>query len=525
MRTNASSLQPGELMRPRYILERVSDWCATQGRSAAGGESKVPRGDEMTLRDVWGFVFALAITSCADCSMLSSQPGAQPPLPSAGAPLNSGAHGRISHVIVMIQENRSFENFFAGYPGANAPTYGCGIGDRGDHQLTDDGCPSGDHRVDLHEVKFEKEPNLSHEFESALIDWHNGKMDGFSHSGLGSHAGTAAYAYIKRSQVQPYWDMAGQYVLADKMFPTEFGPSWTAHLTLVAGTDNLSDNLALADFADGRSNCNAPGGAKTTTVDENRVIRRASGPYPCLDQFNTIAQVLDGAGIQWKYYVAHKLKAFIWSPFSGIKYVYRGPDWDKNIIVPQTQVLDDIAGGTLAPVSWVTPSKEDSDHPGAHSDTGPSWVTAVVDALGESKYWKSSVVIILWDDWGGFFDNAAPPQLDFRGLGIRVPCLIISPYAKQGAVIHTTYEFGSVLRFIRDVFGLPPIGPTSSGYTDSRANSLSNSFNFSQKPRSFTPFRSKYPLQHFLHERPSNGARRLGVAVTALPLRYATATG
>ena len=110
----------------------------------------------------------------------------------------------------------------------------------------------------------------------------------------------------------------------------------------------------------------------------------------------------------------------------------------------------------LASVSWVTPSGQDSDHPQYLSDTGPSWVSSVVNAIGGSSYWNSSAIILLWDDWGGFYDNAPPPQLDYRGLGIRVPCIIISPYAKHGYVSHVQYEFGSILRFIEEVYGLPP---------------------------------------------------------------------
>ena len=462
------------------------------------------------MRNVTVLLLTLA-AMCAGCSMFPRQTaGIQGLVPSVASPLGAGARKRIKHVIVIIQENRSFENFFAGYPGADAPMYGCGAPEateRGDKVAsTSSECPSGDRRIKLHQVTFQKEPDLAHYFESALIDWHDGKMDGFTHWGryYGPHHDIAAYAYVQRSQVAPYWAIAQQYVLADQMFPTEFGPSWTAHLTLVAGTDNLSDKLALADFADGEDSCIAPAGTKTTTVDAKRVIRRAVGPYPCLDQFNTIAQVLDTAGVSWKYYVAKKLKAFIWSPFAGIKYVYGGRDWDDNIIVPQTQFLQDVAQGTLASVSYVTPSKKDSDHPGARSDTGPSWVTSVVNAIGGSQYWNSSAIIVLWDDWGGFYDNAPPPQLDFRGLGIRVPCLIISPYAKEGVVIHTRYEFGSVLRFIRDVFGLPPLGPSSKGYTDSRANGLSDSFDFTKPPRHFEPIPSKYPTKHFLHEAPSD---------------------
>jgi phospholipase C len=130
----------------------------------------------------------------------------------------------------------------------------------------------------------------------------------------------------------------------------------------------------------------------------------------------------------------------------------------------------------------------------------------VVNAIGASKYWNTSAIIVTWDDWGGFYDNAAPPQLDYRGLGIRVPCLIISPYAKRGHVSHVQYEYGSILRFIEEVNGIPPgsIGPTSLGYTDARANSLDDAFDFTQKPRKFSNIPSKYPSEYFLRQPPSD---------------------
>jgi phospholipase C len=217
-----------------------------------------------------------------------------------------------------------------------------------------------------------------------------------------------------------------------------------------------------------------------------------------------MAEVLDGAGVSWKMYATKVLDAGFWEPFEAIRYVRYGPDW-QNIIAPQTQVLDDAMNGNLAAVSWVTPSKADSDHP-ADGDMGPSWVSSIVNAIGESSYWQSSAIIIVWDDWGGFYDNVAPPQLDYRGLGERVPCLIISPYAKQGYVDGTQYEYGSILRFIEEVYGIPAgsIGPVSEGYTDARAASLDDAFDFTQKPRKFAPIPAKYPLTQFLHEPPSN---------------------
>jgi phospholipase C len=408
---------------------------------------------------------------------------------------------RISHVVIIVQENRSFDNFFAGYPGANAPTYGCGKL-RGS-AASSSGCPPGDERINLTQFTFQRDHDLPHAFESGITDWDNGEMDGFNQEGQSND--TESYSYIERSQVATYWSIANQYVLADAMFPTEFGPSWTAHLTLVAGTDDVTSSTALADFADGHSDCSASPGTKTTIVNTERVVEHGAGPFPCLGQFNTMAEALDNAGISWKYYVAKRLKSFIWSPFAAIKYVYEGSDWDKNIVAPNTQILNDIKDNQLASVSWVTPSERDSDAPAAHSDTGPSWVASVINAIGESSYWDSTAIVVIWDDWGGFYDNVPPPQLDFRGLGIRVSCLILSPYARKAYVSHTQYEFGSILKFIEEAFpNVGVLGNPSRGYTDSRAHSIRDAFDFSKPPRAFVPIKAKYPASYFLHEPPSD---------------------
>ena len=146
---------------------------------------------------------------------------------------------------------------------------------------------------------------------------------------------------------------------------------------------------------------------------------------------------------------------------------------------------------------------------GSGYNRGPSWVTSVVNAIGESSYWESTAIFVLWDDWGGWYDDAAPPQRDFRGLGIRVPCIIISPYARRGSgagggyVAHTQYEYGSILKFVEETFGLPPIGPPSRGFTDTRAASMLDDFDFTQPPRSFSPIGARYSESTFLHERPS----------------------
>ncbi|MGC1759056.1 MAG: alkaline phosphatase family protein [Candidatus Cybelea sp.] len=429
-------------------------------------------------------------------------------------PADGSASKYLSHVIVIIQENRTFENFFAGYPGANAPLTGCASPQPGaqtpavaPHRSSTSGCPQGDTQVTLHQDTFKNNPDLEHSWTPAIVDWNNGQMDGFSKYGI-KNGKYEAYNYIEHSEIQPYWTMAQQYVLADAMFPTEFGGSFTAHLTLVAGTDDIElPNEAEVNFPSHTpDDCDSPAGTKTDYLTPNRHVHY-TGPFPCFDQFNTIAQVLDGASVSWKYYSTKCQDAGFWEPFEAIKYVRYGSDWGPtHIVCPQTQVLKDASNGKLATVDWVTPSHADSDHPAYRGDTGPSWVSSVVNAIGKSSYWSNTAIIVVWDDWGGFYDNAKPPQLDYRGLGERVPCLIISPYAKQNYVSHVQYEYGSILRFIEEVNGLAAgsIGPTSKGYTDGRAASLDDAFDFTQTPRKFTKIGSKYPMSYFLREPPSN---------------------
>jgi phospholipase C len=293
------------------------------------------------------------------------------------------------------------------------------------------------------------------------------------------------------------------------MFATEFGGSFTAHLDLIAGTTHITPGLAeVNNPTEAPWGCDARPGTISILVDRERTISR-TGPRPCFDQFQTLASTLDAAHVSWKYYMpavdSGDAGGLFHSEFDAIKSVRFGPDWKRSIISPQTTILRDVADGKLPSLSWVIPDYLDSDHAGNHSKTGPSWVASVVNEIGESKYWNSTAIIILWDEWGGWYDNAAPPQLDFLGLGIRVPCIIVSPYAGKNYVSHTLYEYGSILKFAEQAFDLPPLGKGSfgSGYTDSRANSLADSFDFIQSPRAFEQIPAPYPASYFLLRAPS----------------------
>jgi phospholipase C len=401
----------------------------------------------------------------------------------------------IKHVVIIVQENRSLTNLFAGYPGADAPLYGYQY-DPSTRKRT---------KVPLKPSTF-KGSDVSHSWSSGIADYRGGNMDGYP---------SVAYYYVNHTLAKPLWTMAQQYVLADHMYEEEFGSSFTGHIALVAATTNLTSDAgpnpeSEIDIPNGAWRCDAVPGTATSIITpgqdrlaENSIPHYDAGPFPCFTQFNSIANVLDDAKVSWKWYNAPLGPTLRWDPFDAIKYVWDGPDEKRNIIQPQQQIIYDAQKGALPAVSWVTPDWKDSDHAGSNSDTGPSWVAAVVNAVGRSPEWDSTAIFITWDDWGGWYDGSAPPQKDFTGLGERVPFLVISPYAKKGYVSHAQYEFASTLKFIESTFNLPVIGPPSFGYTDTRAPNILDPFDFAQKPRAFLTIPARYPLGYFLHEKPS----------------------
>ncbi len=437
------------------------------------------------------FGAAFALVACSQ----QSHVGPTNTLPfaygSRARPLGAGTY--IKHVVLIIQENRTFNNLFEGYPGADTAKFGYN---------------SHAQKVVLKAIPFIHEQDMIHNFTQAVNAWDKTRMDGFDKTPLddGAPAGNYPYAYLAHSQVAPYWAMAKEFTLADHMFPTEFGPSFTSHLALIAGTMNLSPTLAEANYPTSQPwGCDAPPNTSTNTVNVKRKVSDF-GPQPCFSKFRTMADTLDEKNVSWKYYAPQldsDAGGELWTAFDAIHSVRYGPDWNRNIVSPPTTVLTDAAAGTLPAMSWVIPDWLNSDHPEASSDTGPSWVSSVVNAIGNGPDWNSTAIVIVWDDWGGWFDNVPPPQRDFRGNGIRVGCLVVSPYARAGYVSHTVYEFGSILRFVEQAFNLAPLGKTTAGYTDSRATSILDSFDFSKPPRPFKPIPAKYPGAFFLHQAPS----------------------
>jgi phospholipase C len=348
--------------------------------------------------------------------------------------------------------------------------------------------------------------DIEHGHRAFEAEYDGGKMDGFDAIrqgtvGIGPWAGLYPYAYVVRREVQPYWDMASKYAIADHMFSTATTDSFVAHQQIIAGTTRLNDRESLTDTPSSIPwGCDNQIPSTTTGVIlTNGKVLSFGGPFPCFTQYKTMADVLDAANVSWKFYVASPNDDFsgeVWNGFDAIKHVRYGPDWKKNMSMPNSNVLKDIKNGSLPSVSWVIPLLPDSDHPASGNNKGPSWVSSVVNAVGKSQYWNSTAIIVLWDDWGGFYDGVPPPQLDYTSLGMRVPMIVISPFAKPHYVSKTQYEFGSVLKFIEQNFGTGSLGTS-----DVRANSIGDVFNFTQQPQRFEAISAPYPESYFLRPR------------------------
>ncbi|HVR45515.1 MAG TPA: alkaline phosphatase family protein [Candidatus Binatia bacterium] len=427
------------------------------------------------------FVLCATLAGAAGCNNSSS---ISPP------PTMQPAHS-IQHVVILLQENRSFNNIFMGFPGATTATTGL--------------CkpakwcpPSG--KVPITTVALESTnqfalgTDISHSHGAFVVECDPNasnvcQNDGFDKITFGQAlygppAKLYPYRAVKRSETKAYWDFASQYGLADDMFFTATASSFIAHQQIIAGTTRLNANESLTDQPDATPwGCDAPPSTVTAIIKTNGQVNEFGGPFPCFTQYKTMADLLDAASTSWKFYVSSINGDFsggVWNGFDAIRKVRYGPDWKDHMSFPNTNVFKDVQNGTLPAVSWVIPKLADSDHPASGCNHGPHWITSVVNAIGTSKYWNSTAILVAWDDWGGWYDSVPAPQTNYTSLGFRVPLIVISPYVKPHTVGHTQYDFGSILKFIEQTFGLGSLGTS-----DVRANSLSDMFDLSQPPNAF----------------------------------------
>ena len=446
----------------------------------------------------FGMVTLLALLALTGCARQFGT------VPEAISPNVNAAGHPIRHVVIVVQEARTFENLFAGWPGANAPL-----------EATAQRVP---YPVKLKPISYAQDRDVCDLYGCMTVAYAGRFMNGFNmntFSTLGSDktdkgkdAWLFPYAYMDHVDIAPYRKMASEYVLADGMFATAWGGDFTAHQDLIGGSTFTDAHHTMIDVPNARPwGCDAPRGTQIPIEHVGSPVKPAGyGIFPCVTQYPTMADLLDKAGLDWSYYVAplHGTdpSGQLWNAFDAIKKVRYGPDWRKHIVSPPSQVLVDAADGKLPAVSWVIPELKWSDHPSQTSDLGPSWVAAIVNSIGEGPDWDSTAIVVVWSEWGGWYDNmlpASPNALKGSGFGLRVPCLIISPYARKNHVTHTVYSFGSILKFIEENFGLSSLSTLRYGYgfADSTSRSISDSFDFSKPARAFSPIPAKYPPSTF----------------------------
>jgi phospholipase C len=366
----------------------------------------------------------------------------------------------IKRVVFLIKENRTFDHLFGRFPGARGVTVGMDQGERRPLVRGIDRLPG----------------DIPHCYRCAIRAWNGGAMDDFDQ---GKH-GEWAYSQLHRSQLPNYWRWAEEFVLFDNVFASAHGPSFPNHLyTIAAQSGGARDNPRRPDFFSNTFGCDAPEQQLVEVVDSEGVVERVP---PCFD-FLTEGDLLNRAGIPWAYYAAQEdQNGYIWSAYAAIRRYREDPErWQRHMF-PVDDVVGAIRTGRLPPITWITPRYQLSEHPEFSFCHGENWSTVVIDAIMRSPMWEHTAIFLTWDDYGGFYDHVPPPQVDRMGMGIRVPMILISPFARRGLVSHELGEFSSVLRFIEDNWGLRQLT-----HRDREATPLLSAFDFDQEPRPPVP--------------------------------------
>jgi phospholipase C len=436
---------------------------------------------------------------------------------SLDASADAGADGgltpqeAIKHVVIIMQENRSFDHYFGTYPGAE----GIPVDANGVPTVCNPDPKSGT-CVKPYHLAADKNYGGGHGSANAKTCIDASKMDGFiknaetaktgcadpndptcyNGGGDGGAAGVVdVMGYHTEAEVPNYWAYAKNFVLHDHMFQTDASWSFPQHLYMLSGWS------ALCTTAGNPMSC-------STNIDAPGIPGQVAGPkndYPWTD----VTYLLHKASITWKQYLGEgpdphcgndpedcqptmisATVPSIWNvvpEFDTVK-----ADGETGNVVPIDQFYQDVTGGTLPSVAWIQPASDVSEHPTALVSKGQAYVTALINTIMKSQYWGSTAIFLAWDDWGGFYDHVAPPVVDSGGYGIRVPSMVISPYAKKGYVDKQVLSHDAYLKFIEDLFlSGARIDPKTDGRPDSRTTvresvpqlgDLMKDFDFTQQP-------------------------------------------
>jgi phospholipase C len=367
----------------------------------------------------------------------------------------------VQHIVFIIKENRTFDNMFGTYPGANGATTA---------------TLSTGQVVPLPHEPDAISRDLDHSWSGAVNAIDNGKMDKFDIGRQCNLNGDyLCLAQHTQQDIPNYFSYAQHFVLADNMFSSSKAPSFANHLYAVAGQGaGAVSNPTVQGSSWG---CDAAPNAMFWAIDEQGSL---TDQYPCF-VFPSLADSLEAAGVSWKYYAPPAGDGgYIWSALNAFDSIRNTPLWTQHV-VGDDQFVVDAMNGSLPAVSWLVVSSGQSEHPPSSVCAGENWSVSQINAAMNGPQWSSTALFLAWDDFGGYYDHVPPPHVDLYGLGLRVPLLIISPYAKAGYISHTQYEFASFLKFVEARFGLSPMGSLTRD-TNPNLSDMEDSFDFTQNP-------------------------------------------
>jgi phospholipase C len=403
--------------------------------------------------------------------------GTKPQSTDAGksADANDGAPPQtqypIKHVVVIVKENHTFDNYFGSFPGAegtstaNTKTQGVINVGRSPDRTPRDMC---------------------HDHSCALTDWNGGAMTGWDDvTGTTQNGDNLAYSQYQEADIPNYWQYARKFTLGDHFFANVLGPSFPGHMVTLAAQTGWATGNPGTDLTHPYWGCDQ---AMGTVIDvQDQMTCTTKQVFPCFD-FPAIPDVLP-TGTSWKFYGTNfYVFPEIWSMFDGIDHIRNGPGWAN--VVNESQMATDIKNGTLPAVSWLVDQDLNSEHPNVGGVcAGENWTVTRINEIMQSKYWADTAIIFTMDDFGGWYDHVPPPRqygCDTKnpyGLGFRLPLIVISPYAKPGFVFKEQSEQASIAAFIEKIFhstkSLHDMDPAAQ---DSQANDLMNAFDFTQAP-------------------------------------------
>ena len=449
------------------------------------------------------FLFLIVLLISMGLSACASPTAATVPVPVS--PQLAAARTKIKHVIIIMQENRSFDHYFGTYPGADGIPMQNGVPTVCANDPVTGQCIQPFH--DPSDINY----GGPHGNDAAVTDIDGGKMDGFIQSLIKGQQGYCTnpqtpgctrgalgpdvMGWHDAREIPNYWAYADNFVLQDRMFEPATSWSLPAHLYLVSGwSARCSDP---DDAMSCKNDIANPPQAKTGSTKED---------YAWTD----LTYLLHKYKVTWAYYLTEGVEPdcendqmfcdkqplaldvpSIMNPLLNFTTVHE--DGQINHIRPTAEFYTALKQGSLPAVSWIIPEFGDSDHPANSIHAGETYVTNLINSVMQSSEWDSTVILLAWDDWGGFYDHVVPPSEDENGYGLRVPALVISPYAKKGYIDHQTLSFDAYLKFIEDLFlDEQRLDPKTDGRPDARPTvredspllgDILNDLDFSQQPR------------------------------------------